>query len=337
MPTSRQKVSRGGVHRFTSRSYLGNNGIDHNHPTDLLLAKKHRLISDLKRKAEDLTVNVPAAVDQGIASLGLSHENMVTFPLPKTVGRYFCWFSQGDIPKFRTLIKPWPMTFFNFSFYSSSRLSTSVQICFHHCQMIKRLKYRSNFRRQAEVNQLLFMMATRKNTMDDCYYFQLMICCNNYVKRKSFWLTEHLEVHRSVLTKLWSLWEWSMTKVSKWKVLSWFRFTELDLFSLCSLGVPLAWALTSNRQQQTYDKIWSVMIKWSLKKQSPMKVKRFILDFEAAQRNSIERHVGVETTFLAFVPLSCSYEWKYSMIILPFLVCGSRNNRMLVSFLPVPV
>ena len=74
----------------TSRSYLGNNGIDHNHPTDLLLAKKHRLISDLKRKAEDLTVNVPAAVDQGIASLGLSHENMVTFPLPKTVGKYFC-------------------------------------------------------------------------------------------------------------------------------------------------------------------------------------------------------------------------------------------------------
>ena len=77
-----------------SRSgYLGNNGIDHNHPTDLLLVKKHRLINDLKRKAEDLTVNVPAAVDQGIASLGLSNENMVSFPLPKTVGKYFCWFS----------------------------------------------------------------------------------------------------------------------------------------------------------------------------------------------------------------------------------------------------
>ena len=55
--------------------------------------KKHRLINDLKRKAEDLTVNVPAAVDQGIASLGLSNENMVSFPLPKTVGKCFCWFS----------------------------------------------------------------------------------------------------------------------------------------------------------------------------------------------------------------------------------------------------
>ena len=82
----------------TSSSYLVNNRIDHNHPTDLLLVKKHRLISDLKRKAEDLTVNVSAAVDQGIASLGLSHENMVTFPLPKTVGKYFWWSSQGDIP-----------------------------------------------------------------------------------------------------------------------------------------------------------------------------------------------------------------------------------------------
>ncbi|CAF1533529.1 unnamed protein product, partial [Adineta steineri] len=55
-------------------------------------------------------------------------------------------------------------------------------------------------------------------------------------------------------------------------------------------GVPLVWALTSNRKQQTYDKIWSEIINWSLKKESRMKVKRFILDFEAAQRNSIERH-----------------------------------------------
>lgn len=110
----------------TSSSYLGNNGIDHNHPTDLLLAKKHRLISDLKRKAEDLTVNVPAAVDQGIASLGLSHENMVTFPLPKTVGKYFFWSSQGDIPNL-DFDQALTYDLFQFLFYSSSRLSTSCQ------------------------------------------------------------------------------------------------------------------------------------------------------------------------------------------------------------------
>ena len=73
----------------TTLSYLGNNGIDHSHPTDLLLVKKHRLINDLKRKAEDLTVNVPAAVDQGIANLGLDNEDMINFPLPKTVGKVF--------------------------------------------------------------------------------------------------------------------------------------------------------------------------------------------------------------------------------------------------------
>lgn len=73
----------------TSASYLGNNGIDHNHPTDLLLVKKHRLVNDLKRKVEDLTVNIPAAVDQGIANLGLDDEGMINFPLPKTVGKFF--------------------------------------------------------------------------------------------------------------------------------------------------------------------------------------------------------------------------------------------------------
>ncbi|CAF5041333.1 unnamed protein product, partial [Rotaria socialis] len=55
---------------------------------DLLLVKKHHLINDLKRKVEDLTVNVPAAVDQGIANLGLDNEAMVNFPLPKAVGKF---------------------------------------------------------------------------------------------------------------------------------------------------------------------------------------------------------------------------------------------------------
>jgi hypothetical protein len=73
----------------TSACYRGNNGIDHNHPTDLLLAKKYRLVNDLKRKVEDLTVNVPAAVDHGIANLGLDNEDMVNFPLPTTVGKFF--------------------------------------------------------------------------------------------------------------------------------------------------------------------------------------------------------------------------------------------------------
>ncbi|CAF1508406.1 unnamed protein product [Rotaria sordida] len=67
------------------RNYLGNNGVDHNHPTDLLSVKKHRLVNDLKRKVEDLTVNIPAAVDQGIANVGLNDEDMVNFPRPKTM------------------------------------------------------------------------------------------------------------------------------------------------------------------------------------------------------------------------------------------------------------
>ena len=70
-------------------TYHGHNGIGHNHPTDLLLLKKHRLINDLKRKVEDLTVSIPAVVDQAIANLGLSDEGMVNFPLPKTVGKFF--------------------------------------------------------------------------------------------------------------------------------------------------------------------------------------------------------------------------------------------------------
>lgn len=70
-------------------NYIGNNGVDHNHPTDSLSVKKHRLINDLKRKVEDLTVDVPAAVDQAIANLGLDDEGMVHFPLPKTVGKFF--------------------------------------------------------------------------------------------------------------------------------------------------------------------------------------------------------------------------------------------------------
>jgi hypothetical protein len=81
----------------------------------------------------------------------------------------------------------------------------------------------------------------------------------------------------------------------------------------------LAWALTSNRKQQTYDKIWTEIIKWSLKKQSPMKVKRFMLDFEAAQRNSIEQHVSVYTAFLEFDPFNLSYYSKYSITVLSFL------------------
>lgn len=84
----------------------------------------------------------------------------------------------------------------------------------------------------------------------------------------------------------------------------------------------MAWALTSNRKQQTYDKIWSEIINWSLKKKSPMKVKRFILDFEVAQRNSIERHVIVYTAFLEFDPFNFSYYSKYSITIL-FIVCRS--------------
>ncbi|CAF5019148.1 unnamed protein product, partial [Rotaria socialis] len=47
----RDKKCRAAVYTdSTSASYLGNNGIDHNHPTDLLLVKKHHLINDLKRK-----------------------------------------------------------------------------------------------------------------------------------------------------------------------------------------------------------------------------------------------------------------------------------------------
>ena len=84
----------------TSACYCGNNGIDHNHPTDLLLAKKYRLINDLKRKVEDLTVNVPAAVDHAIASLGLDNEDMVNFPLPKAVGKFLFQVKLGiDISK----------------------------------------------------------------------------------------------------------------------------------------------------------------------------------------------------------------------------------------------
>ncbi len=50
-----------------------------------------------------------------------------------------------------------------------------------------------------------------------------------------------------------------------------------------------------------------------------MKVKRFILDFEAAQRNSIERHVSVYTAFLEFNPFNFSYYSKYSTTALSFL------------------
>ena len=81
----------------------------------------------------------------------------------------------------------------------------------------------------------------------------------------------------------------------------------------------MAWALTSNRKQRTYDKIWSEIINWSLKKESRMKVKRFILDFEAAQRNSIERHVSEYTAFLEFDPFNFSYFSKYSTTVLSFL------------------
>ncbi len=72
-----------------STSYFGNNGVDHNHPTDFLSVKKHRLVNDLKRKADDLTVNIPAAVDQGFANLGLNDEDMVNFPRPRTLGNFF--------------------------------------------------------------------------------------------------------------------------------------------------------------------------------------------------------------------------------------------------------
>jgi len=72
-----------------STSYLGNNGVDHNHPTDFLSVKKHRLVNDLKRNVDDLTVNIPAAVDQGIANLELNDEDMVNFPRPKALGNFF--------------------------------------------------------------------------------------------------------------------------------------------------------------------------------------------------------------------------------------------------------
>ena len=72
-----------------SASYLSNNGVDHNHPTDFLSVKKHRLVNDLKRKVDDLTINIPAAVDQGIANLGLNDEDMVNFPRPKVLGKFF--------------------------------------------------------------------------------------------------------------------------------------------------------------------------------------------------------------------------------------------------------
>ncbi|CAF3873239.1 unnamed protein product, partial [Rotaria magnacalcarata] len=42
-----------------------------------LTVKKHRLVNDLKRKVEDHTVNVPAAVDKEIADLGLDNEDML--------------------------------------------------------------------------------------------------------------------------------------------------------------------------------------------------------------------------------------------------------------------
>jgi hypothetical protein len=71
-----------------STSYLGNNGVDHNHTTDVLSVKKYRLVNDLKRKVDDLTVNIPAAVDQGIANLGLNNEDMVNFPRPRAIGNF---------------------------------------------------------------------------------------------------------------------------------------------------------------------------------------------------------------------------------------------------------
>lgn len=73
------------------------------------------------------------------------------------------------------------------------------------------------------------------------------------------------------------------------KLTSMYRIYSSFLF----VGVPLAWALTSNRKQQIYDKIWSKIVEWSMIKQSPIKVKRFIVDFETAQRNSIEKNVSI--------------------------------------------
>ena len=68
-------------------------------------------------------------------------------------------------------------------------------------------------------------------------------------------------------------------------------------------------------------KVRSFQIKcWSLKEQSPMRVKRFILDFGAVQRKSIGRHGGVQTTFLQSEMLNFSYERGYSVIVLLFFV-----------------
>ncbi|CAF1942855.1 unnamed protein product [Rotaria magnacalcarata] len=248
----------------TSASYLGNNGIDHNHPTDLLLVKKHHLINDLKRKVEDLTVNVPAAVDQGIANLGLDNEVMVNFPLPKAVVRTIYRHRANMFPPL-----PNDQTFEIPKQFSQTKRRESIIIY-------------DGYKKKYDGRLLLF---STNELLQQLCETELILVDGTFASAP-------------------------------------IGFEQLVIImgNINDEGVPLVWALTSNRKQQTYDKIWSEIINWSLKKESRMKVKRFILDFEAAQRNSIERHfVGAEITGCCYKDDAAIRTWLISFMALPLV------------------
>ncbi|CAF1388638.1 unnamed protein product [Rotaria sordida] len=225
----------------TTANYLGNNGVDHNHPTDLLSVKKHRLVNDLKRKGEDLTVNIPAAVDQGIANLGLNDEDMVNFPRPKTMARAVYRHRANMFPPL-----PKGQTFEIPKQFSQTKRNESFVLY-------------DGYKKKYDGRLLLF---STNELLQQLCQTELILVDGTFA---------------SVPTG--------------------FEQLVVIMGTINDEGVPLAWALTSNRKQPTYDKIWSEIISWSLKKPSPMKVKRFILNFETAQRNSIEQHfVGAEVT-----------------------------------------
>ncbi|CAF4823862.1 unnamed protein product [Rotaria socialis] len=266
----------------TSASYLGNNGIDHNHPTDLLLVKKHHLINDLKRKVEDLTVNVPAAVDQGIANLGLDNEAMVNFPLPKAVVRTIYRHRANMFPPL-----PNDQTFEIPKQFSQTKRRESIIIY-------------DGYKKKYDGRLLLF---STNELLQQLCETELILVDGTFASAP-------------------------------------IGFEQLVIImgNINGEGVPLVWALTSNRKQQTYDKIWSEIINWSLKKESRMKVKRFILDFEAAQRNSIERHfVGAEITGCWFHFCQCLYRNIGQLGLIPSYKDDAAIITWLRSFMALPL
>ncbi|CAF1048268.1 unnamed protein product [Didymodactylos carnosus] len=234
-------------------SYVDHNDGVHYHPPNGLKMKKSVMVHDLKSKAKDISVNIPAAADKALVDLKLTDEEMVQMPLPKSVARSAYRSRQQLFPPLPTTQK----------FDLPDRFTKTVRGEPFILYDGFKTKYGGRLTIFTKDEFLEYLTAAELVLVDGTF---------GVVPAKKLGFDQLVVIMGKVGIE----------------------------------GVSLAWALTSNRKQETYDKIWSVIKKWASEHHTQMNVKRFILDCEHAQINSIEKYFhSVEITLCWLHHVKC--------------------------------